>query len=697
MPRKRRKALPTETQVMTLPKRSTGVKRRGKKVTSLMANKMTAAQLRVRMQIASYYAAPALIVQRTKVLLSRQPRWASEETMHARSIMLQRPHAYDTYFTRSLSKSEQVSEILQRVQISIGEVVRDAVVNIRRDIPQTELEPTVCDYMYNGKGSVDALFCDVYRMLLGRRDLFTPTPDGRRSYGVAQTLRSMPEFMMLKEQVNGDTANAAVAAVLLLNNMFNTNPEDSSTTQQEKKAMRQYVAGGVTKDDVRDSVRDPEDPNSDQDAPTSATPPQPSQQATNGVRTACDTVRDTLAKLQASAGQQPQGDDEGTPKLAKARTVRNDDDEDAEDGDTEDGEENDTQSTGASDESADVQSDPTVIPDLLAVVNHYLRDAQCPSVLHEGGKNMVWGGMPDAWTIRDNVVKLFSVFGRVNASIGEAVTMSRYGDGDTIEVTLGGEPQNALGSELVSLCVDELEDIFYMRLAEHQLLQRNRVGVDDAGHGSMVIALDVSSSMHSSTEFPGVDHPISLETIAGAFAMSITRYAMEWGRSVIVVPFNGSVQMQHVFVGTPDMRTNKRYLKEALTRVCTLIPNGGTSFSCVFDVLPKLFERMGKDAENADVIFFTDGEPYEYGKGSYGWRKDQKLVEKLPEGMRSFGLCITARGDDMHTVTRLQQSNAKWFDACSVCSPLSIERGIQELWDSIVKASFYKQVSDDAA
>lgn len=653
----------------------------GGPVTAMSQNTLTA-----RMQLARFFAAPAVYLKPTRpptMHESGTPRWVSEDVMASRSMLMHTPHMYDLYFLRTLSRSERVSALLSTAQCTLAQAALDELKYRYSGITNAAAERTVGAYVYNGAGTIDALFNDLYRMLLGRRAIISNMRSTFRAHALLHGIRSTPQFNDLREQVHGDTANAAVAAALLLEELF------SSATQ----ATTEYMAEGIASPEQAQNDTLPNDENGtpqghDKDAPQ--LPPD----AMDCANSCCDRVNSKLEALVAT-NTSPEISVPAPKRRGKKKTLppltqdmlqqQGDDEEDTDDANNNGGDsdsEDDTEQPGGGQGSGHVECehDPAHIPDMLAVVDSYLTLANNVSYVRD-----------PAYTscdrLRGNVTRLFDAFGRVHPLVGAAVTMSKYGDGDSMEVVLGSEPQNMLPCEALLLSMPEFETLFYMKMAEHQLLQYSRRGPEEAGGGTVVIALDVSGSMKDpATAFCTKGQDIRLIDVAGAFAYSLASYAMAWGRGVAIVPFNDGIVSSQMIVLNTDMQRRQRFSRESLLRACTLSPAGGTSFTNTFRAMPGVFAALQGDAENADIVFVTDGEcQYETFKDTWSAR--------LPEGHRTFALCIAK--DEANA--RMNKPHAdKWFMYSSACTPDTLSQGIEELFDKIVRSSFYKPMSDDA-
>jgi hypothetical protein len=77
-----------------------------------------------------------------------------------------------------------------------------------------------------------------------------------------------------------------------------------------------------------------------------------------------------------------------------------------------------------------------------------------------------------------------------------AYLMTRFTTPDEItSITAGTNIERLLPSEIALLADPDLEDLFYLKFAEHNLMQYDLIGHEPEGQGPIIIAIDESGSM----------------------------------------------------------------------------------------------------------------------------------------------------------------------------------------------------------
>ena len=143
-------------------------------------------------------------------------------------------------------------------------------------------------------------------------------------------------------------------------------------------------------------------------------------------------------------------------------------------------------------------------------------------------------------------------------------------------------------SELILLILPELEDYFYKKYAERELLTYELSGFESKGKGPLIICIDVSGSM-------GGDRDIWCK----ATSLALVDIAHREKRNAIVIPFDDDVQTVFEFY-------KDNYSLATVLEMASFFSGGGTNFD---PPLLKAMEYLEKESklEKGDIIMVTDG------------------------------------------------------------------------------------------
>jgi len=192
-------------------------------------------------------------------------------------------------------------------------------------------------------------------------------------------------------------------------------------------------------------------------------------------------------------------------------------------------------------------------------------------------------------------------------------------------ITIGAEIARLLPSELALLADSDLEDLFYLRLAEGRLLQYDLIGHEPEGRGPIVVSIDGSSSMTTVMEVGGLE--MTREVWAKSSMLALMAIARKEKRDFVVIHYSGGTEVVvHYFEkgqGTPmDVIATAEYFE-----------GGGTLFE---PWMEKALEIVSQAKfEKADVVAISDG---------IARIDPEKIAEwnrmRAARGMRAYGVLI---------------------------------------------------------
>lgn len=219
-------------------------------------------------------------------------------------------------------------------------------------------------------------------------------------------------------------------------------------------------------------------------------------------------------------------------------------------------------------------------------------------------------------------------------------------------VVLGDDLVRLAPSELLSFASDELEDDFWLRYVNRQLLCFDLIGTERVGQGPIVVVCDESGSMQGSY-YGGVDLGNgSPEAWSKALSLALCEQARQKGRDFYYIGFSSSRQQY-----TLKFPGGKAPLHDVINMTEHFF-GGGTSYEPALDMAVEILESYDeKDGKRPDVVFITDDE---YGSLDPAfmarWNKAKQKYDS-----RCFGIAIgcgtsgalNAVADNVRTVTEM--------------------------------------------
>lgn len=216
--------------------------------------------------------------------------------------------------------------------------------------------------------------------------------------------------------------------------------------------------------------------------------------------------------------------------------------------------------------------------------------------------------------------RIAELVGRMrNLSFGDTSTRFDPGPDEIHDVVLGDDLARIVPSELVYLLDDNLEDLFWQRFAEQQLLTYELRSTRREAKGSIIYVEDNSGSMEGDREL-----------WARATGLALLDIAIRQGRRFVAIVFSGAGSMR-VFDFDPATRDTALMLDYAGTVIY-----GGTDFAGPLDrALSVLDVDAASGRCDGDIVFATDGEAGVSGEWLAGWHAARKRL-----GFTCYGLNI---------------------------------------------------------
>lgn len=204
---------------------------------------------------------------------------------------------------------------------------------------------------------------------------------------------------------------------------------------------------------------------------------------------------------------------------------------------------------------------------------------------------------------------------------------------EVVDVTLGGEIERLIGSEITRLALPELEDELLVRISERRALVHQKSGVKRIAKGPIMVLIDESGSMGG--------EPIQQ---AKAMALSLAWVAKAQGRWCALVSWSSGGQYNYISLPPGEWDGMK------VADWCCGFIGGGTQPP--IDKVDEIFQNTGAIEGKTDMVWISDGcahiDPNEAHKFNE-WRAEHNarsismLVEQDDEAFRRIS-------DEIHVV-----------------------------------------------
>lgn len=199
--------------------------------------------------------------------------------------------------------------------------------------------------------------------------------------------------------------------------------------------------------------------------------------------------------------------------------------------------------------------------------------------------------------------------GRMKEMVGKiSKKTSKYGQ-IICDIGLGNSINKVLSSEKIKLLDSDLENEFYKKYINKDLLEYKTQGIEDS-KGPIVVCLDVSGSMDG-----------DLEIWSKSVTIASLQLAASQKRSFRCIAFNTKV----VKVWDIDNNSFADNIDKVL-EISELDTNGGTNFE---KPLVKALESIQESKYNkADILFITDGCPNGYLSSTFNSKLNSAKANK---------------------------------------------------------------------
>jgi uncharacterized protein with von Willebrand factor type A (vWA) domain len=191
-----------------------------------------------------------------------------------------------------------------------------------------------------------------------------------------------------------------------------------------------------------------------------------------------------------------------------------------------------------------------------------------------------------------------------------------HSEDEIVDVTLGGELERLMGSEISRLAVEELEDDMLRRLMEHQAMCRQMQGVKHVAKGPIMVLLDESGSMSGEPNEQ-----------AKAMSLALAYVAKSQKRWCALVSWSSAGQYNYITLPPGEWDGNK------VADWCCGFIGGGTEPP--IQIIEQIYEETGASGQKCDMVWISDGcahvDPGEAEKFNE-WRHARKS--------RSIGLLV---------------------------------------------------------
>lgn len=226
----------------------------------------------------------------------------------------------------------------------------------------------------------------------------------------------------------------------------------------------------------------------------------------------------------------------------------------------------------------------------------------------------------------------------------------KHAPDETYDVEMGNDLTNLVPGELVNLAVPELEELFWLRWAEHGLLQQKKRGTEKAGMGPVIVVCDESYSMDT----PLDDDGNTREAWSKAVSMALADAARRGKRDFTYIGFSSEGQQwQRTFTGGA-MNIDD------LIEFTSHFFNGGTHYETPLAMAMaqvEEYERQGRG--KADIVLITDDEckvsPSFIDQYADLRRRTETSLYGLQVGEPKFGTLKTL-ADRTMSITKLTSS-----------------------------------------
>lgn len=232
-----------------------------------------------------------------------------------------------------------------------------------------------------------------------------------------------------------------------------------------------------------------------------------------------------------------------------------------------------------------------------------------------------------------NVRKLADQLGRMRSVMHEAQLRPESREiQEIVDVHTSMSLLEALPNERIALTDDDLQWVFWAKLAQHSLLSWAYAGRDSAGKGPFILCVDVSGSTTGDPERWGK-----------GFVLACLEMAARERRDAAVIFFDAVVHPDGVFTFPGGTATLADKIKLA-----QYFTGGGTDFMQPLEIALSNIEQTDGDWASADIVLVTDGEaPLEDA-----WLAQYK-TRCQAKSVRTYGVALDIHPSAIDTLKRV--------------------------------------------
>lgn len=204
---------------------------------------------------------------------------------------------------------------------------------------------------------------------------------------------------------------------------------------------------------------------------------------------------------------------------------------------------------------------------------------------------------------------------------------------EVVDVELGDDLTRLTTQELTNLATDEMEDDFWMRYLNRQLLVKRLEGTERLGQGPIIMVVDESGSMDTELRTVGGTR----EAWSKALSLAMCDHARKFNRDFHYIGFSSKGQQWHL-----SFPAGKAPLEKVI-EMTEHFWGGGTEYekplTMALEIVEKDYEANGHP--KPDIVFVSDDE---YGSLSEEFmRRWLKAKDKL--SLRAFGIAMDTKGE----------------------------------------------------
>lgn len=234
-----------------------------------------------------------------------------------------------------------------------------------------------------------------------------------------------------------------------------------------------------------------------------------------------------------------------------------------------------------------------------------------------------------AQALRNNrLAKFYKLLGQFKmVQQAESRRKVQHAADEVVGVKLGNNLQRIIPAEMLNVATPELEDDFWLRWANHELLEYDLRGKEKLGQGPVIVVVDESGSMSCEDVAGG-----SREAWSKALALALCDQARQKNRDFHYIGFSSS--RQQWLQSFPGGKTT-------IQGVLTMTEHfwgGGTHYESplrqALELIELAYDDKGKP--KPDIVFITDDE---YGSMDEDFMREWHRVKDKTD-VRCFGVAL---------------------------------------------------------